>query len=298
MNGGILAAGGVLWRDGGKGPVIGVVHRPRYDDWSLPKGKLLTGEHPVIGAHREVVEETGLTPVLGRPLGSLSYARSGADGPIPKVVRYWAMSASAGSFVPNDEVDEMAWLAPEQARRRLSYARDIGPLEAMLARPYRTTTVLLVRHARAGRRGDFAGEDAMRPLDGPGRDQAGLVRDLALCFGVTRVLAADRLRCVQTVQPLADALGVPVEVEPALTDSAHGDDPARSRRRLAVLARGAAHVAVCGQGDVIPDLVRGATPGGGPPEVRSAKASVWALSFAEGRLVDSEYLPAAEPSAG
>lgn len=126
----ILAAGAVLWRrspiDGGL--EIALVHRPKYDDWSLPKGKLKRGETAVDGARREVKEETGLDCVLGMPLPSSMYVVAGR----PKVVRYWAAKAGPGAFVPNREVDRLVWLPPVAARHRLSHERDRPVVDAFL----------------------------------------------------------------------------------------------------------------------------------------------------------------------
>src|SRR5580698_4828001 len=101
----IEAAGGLLWRPvhGGAGLEVALVHRPKYDDWSIPKGKLNAGEHPIIAALREVWEETGHVGVLGRPLGEIRYLKDGS----PKRVRYWAMRLGDGHFSPSSEVDQL-----------------------------------------------------------------------------------------------------------------------------------------------------------------------------------------------
>ena len=124
----IEAAGGVVWRRGDDGRVeVLIVHRPKYDDWTLPKGKLDPGEGHEQAALREVEEETGLRPALGPELRSTEYEdRFGR----PKRVRYWAMEAVEGEFEPNREVDEVRWLGVEQARDVLSYDRDREVLDA------------------------------------------------------------------------------------------------------------------------------------------------------------------------
>ena len=122
MAGEVQAAGGVVWRRGAAGGVeVAVVHRPRYDDWSLPKGKLDAGENFEQAALREVAEETGLRCRLGRELGETRY-RDNKDR--PKVVRYWAMEVSEGEFEPNDEVDDLRWVDLDEAKRMLSYDFD------------------------------------------------------------------------------------------------------------------------------------------------------------------------------
>jgi 8-oxo-dGTP diphosphatase len=107
-----------------------LVHRPLYDDWTFPKGKLLPGESDEDGALREVEEETGLRCELGRELPSTSY-RDGAGR--PKTVRYWTMRRLGGAFRPHDEVDEVAWLPLAEAERRLDYERDREVLRALAA---------------------------------------------------------------------------------------------------------------------------------------------------------------------
>ncbi|MFI6491492.1 NUDIX hydrolase [Streptomyces sp. NPDC050564] len=127
----IQAAGCVLWR---RSPVDGelqicLVHRPKYDDWSHPKGKLKRREDPLAGALREVEEETGYTAVLGAPLPLLRYLVAGR----PKEVRYWAAEATDGHFTPNREVDRVLWLSPAEARDRLTMPRDRDLVGALLA---------------------------------------------------------------------------------------------------------------------------------------------------------------------
>ncbi len=118
----VRAAGGVVRRRTDAGDEIAVVHRPRYDDWSLPKGKLEPGESAEAGALREVEEETGLRCRLGVELSSTRYRdRHGR----PKQVRYWTMEPVQDTgFVPNDEVDELRWVTPDDAAELLSYEHD------------------------------------------------------------------------------------------------------------------------------------------------------------------------------
>lgn len=122
----VLAAGGIVWRDGDDGPEVLVVHRPKYDDWSFPKGKLDPGETEAEAALREVEEETGLRCRLGTEVGTTAYVDAKGR---QKSVRYWAMEVGSGSFTPNAEVDQLRWLRPGKARRRLTYRRDAVLLE-------------------------------------------------------------------------------------------------------------------------------------------------------------------------
>ncbi|MEU5888227.1 NUDIX hydrolase [Streptomyces sp. NPDC047461] len=127
----VQAAGCVLWR---RSPFDGelevcLVHRPKYDDWSHPKGKLKRGEDPLSGALREVAEETGYRAVTGAELPTMRYVANER----PKQVRYWAAEAVDGAFTPNSEVDRILWLSPTGARNRLTQPRDRTLVDALLA---------------------------------------------------------------------------------------------------------------------------------------------------------------------
>ncbi len=127
----VLAAGGVVVRDDGPVSRIVVIHRPKYGDWTLPKGKLDPGEGFEQAALREVEEETGLRCELGPELGSVSYSdRRGRS----KLVRYWLMRPLGGEFEPNDEVDELRWLDRRDAGELLTYDHDVELVAAALER--------------------------------------------------------------------------------------------------------------------------------------------------------------------
>lgn len=300
----IRAAGGVVWRharpdEGEDGVEVAVIHRPRYDDWSLPKGKLASGESDLEGAVREVLEETGFHVRVGRPLGETRYEKAGPAGTRPKVVRWWAMQAEEGAFSPTREVDDLRWLSLAHASEQLTRLTDREVLERFARGTTPTRTVLLVRHASAGSRSAWDGDDRERPLDDCGVAQADeLIRILAR-FEIGSVVSADYRRCVETVAPVADAFELPVHPEPLLSEVGY---PGREEEAVRLLrSQGDAdHDAVaCSQGDVIPDLLaRLADADGYPLEtpIRSRKGSTWALSIdADGRLVAADYIEAPRP---
>lgn len=293
MSGDVRAAGGVLWRTGPDGGVrIAVVHRPRYDDWSLPKGKLDAGEHPLAAACREVQEETGFEAVAERSLGTTSYRVLQGGRDVAKRVDWWALRALDGRFTPSDEVDALEWLRPHEALHRLTTVGYAEPLRRFLEVPRTTGTVLLVRHAKAGSRAHWSGDDDERPLDSDGRRQAQQLCELLIRYEPRRVIAAPLRRCVETVQPLAAAIGAAVELAPSVSDRAHVADPLRTVELVRGLADAATPTVVCSQGETIPDVVRRlGAPGLCDGDVRARKGSVWALSFDDGRIVDACYLP-------
>jgi 8-oxo-dGTP diphosphatase len=138
----IEAAGGVLWRPVADTIELAVVHRPRYDDWSIPKGKLEPGEYPLLAAVRELHEETGFDAVAGRFVGEARYRHGGR----PKRVRYWAMRATGGTFVSGDEVDELVWLPLPEAAERVDTDADRRILDAF-ATDMRATTACVIARA-------------------------------------------------------------------------------------------------------------------------------------------------------
>ncbi|ASU78090.1 NUDIX hydrolase [Actinopolyspora erythraea] len=292
----ILAAGAVLWRPGPTGePEIAVVHRPRYGDWSLPKGKLDPGETIAHAAAREVVEETGLDCVLSRHLRRIGYeVPRGPDTRADKFVHYFAARALPGEFVANEEVDQLRWVPVARAHEWLTYADDHGVVNSFESLPTTMSTVLLVRHADAGERAESHGDDNLRPLSDAGWRQEKELHSLLSLFGPERVYSAPRLRCEQTVDSLAQHLRTNVEPEPALTEEAYRADPEAGRRRLLRIASEPGTAVVCSQGGVIPDLVSSLARSGGLSigEVHSRKASVWVLSF----LTETHSGNGADPS--
>jgi phosphohistidine phosphatase SixA/8-oxo-dGTP pyrophosphatase MutT (NUDIX family) len=248
----VEAAGGVLWRAGRDGVVVALVHRPRYDDWSIPKGKLFRGEHPVLGAVREIHEETGFAALPGRSLGETRYSM----GRVPKRVRYWAMQAQAGHFAASDEVDQISWLSPCVAQRRLTAGRDRRIMAKFMRDLEPTWPMLLVRHGSAGDRETWAGEDRDRPLDAVGRSQARALTTVLAAYRVRRVLAADVSRCIDTVAPFAQQQGLVVEPDPLLSATDYAGDARPAAEHLVDLAQFAEAVAVCSQRPLLPDLVK------------------------------------------
>jgi 8-oxo-dGTP pyrophosphatase MutT (NUDIX family)/phosphohistidine phosphatase SixA len=249
----VLAAGAVLWRPSPRGPQIALVHRPRYDDWSLPKGKLDPGESLAAAAVREVAEETGAAVRLGRPLGVLSYVAEGK----PKQVHYWAAKATGALRPLEHEVDAVEWLEAGVALDRLSYPHDEGIVRALLAGPLDTVPLLLVRHAKAIKRKAFDGDDdALRPLDPRGPGQAQRLAPLLDAYGVARVITSPAVRCTETVTPYAVDRGLPLVVDQAWSEAGHELDPASTVAAAALLLSTGRPTAVCTHRPVLPGALK------------------------------------------
>lgn len=281
----IRAAGGVVWRSGpADSTEIAVVHRPHYDDWTLPKGKLEGSESALRAAVREVGEEVGRAVAVTHRLPSTTYVTDGRG----KQVHYWAMR-DTGSVAPSPagaEVDQVEWLSVAAAAKRLDYDTDRTVLRAFqYPRPADEGTVVLVRHARAGKRAGWAGDDRARPLDVRGRAQADALARQLLCFAPDTLHAADRVRCEQTLGPLAIALGKVIQSAPGVSDEAFLADPTTAVRTVqALAARGGVGV-LCSQGGAIPGLLDLLLPTALRATVRSTvtrKGAWWVLGFAGG----------------
>jgi len=289
----VRAAGAVLWRPAaGRTETaeveIALVHRPRYDDWSFPKGKLESGESTPFAAVREVAEETGHVARLGPELGEVRY--DVAEG--VKVVRYWAARSLGGAFVANDETDGLRWVAPPVAASLLSYRHDVDVLARFTSLGPLTSTILLVRHAKAGNHQQWDGDDDLRPLSGTGHEQASHVTEFLALFGPDRIISAPPTRCRDTVAPLAAALGLPVIEEVQLGEEGYWKDPAAGLARLLELAVEPGVTVISSQGGVIPDVVGelvSTLPGFDPDDVAARKASTWVLGFNGTHLRSADY---------
>lgn len=213
----IKAAGAVVWREEVPFELeILLVHRPQYDDWSFPKGKIENGESAIAAAFREVKEETGITTIFGEYLGSSSYKIEDQK----KKVKYWmAMGIpDATPFLPNPEVDKIEWLSIKEARHFLSYDEDREILDEFISRERYTSKLVLLRHAKAVKRNQWNDYDLDRPLADEGIEQSRRLVSQLEPFGIQGIFSSDASRCFSTVEPLSQYLDCKVSVTSDLNE--------------------------------------------------------------------------------
>jgi 8-oxo-(d)GTP phosphatase len=210
----VVAAGAVVLR----GDEVLLVHRPKYDDWSFPKGKLDRGEHALSAAVREVEEETGLRVRLGRPLSDQHYPVNGRG----KLVHYWVARVvgddDVSAYLVNSEIDEVVWVSLERAHEMLTYPRDQKTLKQAQKRSRKTRTFVVLRHAKARSREHWRADDRFRPLLRTGATQSEKLVPLLAAYDLRRLVSSSSVRCVTTVIPYADAYGLKVESEDRLSE--------------------------------------------------------------------------------
>ncbi len=282
----VQAAGGIVWRPRRDRVEVLVVHRPRYDDWTFPKGKLDRSEELWHAALREVWEETGFRCRITSEAGVTRYPTPGGD---EKVVHYFAMRPREGRFAPNPEVDRIQWLRPSAATEVLTYPFDRALLADLKPRRWvRQSRLLVIRHAHAGERAAWEGDDWERGLTAAGRAQAAALADRFRFAGIERLVSSPYLRCRQTLEPLARALDLDIEDHPALSEGAAAAETAVLLEELAGIS-----TALSTHGDVITGvmdrLARNGLSLDGPFDAK--KGATWAIEVRKGRLRSAEYLP-------
>ena len=279
----ILAAGGVVRRLNEDTPQVLLVHRDRYDDWSFPKGKHEPGETLKETAVREVREEAGIDVRAERELASVSYRVKGH----PKTVTYWLMAWTRDTpEIKDNEVDAVRWCSLAEAETLLTYDHD-RPLLAAIDPETRPGRVWVVRHAKAGSRTRFPGNDVERPLPEAGRRQAAGIAQALAEQPVGAIVSSPYLRCLETVASLGARLELPVMTDHGLAEG----QPTDALHRW--LCRPEPHV-LCTHGDLLEELLRDLACAGviDPNDTELlAKGSVWRLDTVGGQVASAHYTP-------
>jgi 8-oxo-(d)GTP phosphatase len=263
----VIAAGALVWRvRDGKLQVL-AVHRPSYNDWSWPKGKIRRGETLPECAMREVYEETGKQVELGQPLPTLAYKLSSGR---PKVVRYWAaetMNTTHPSLLarpryrlaPKKEIDNTRWFTVEKARAKITNRADLKPLDSLVAAyeagRLETRAFIIARHARAKKRSSWKHDDLARPITAGGAKRAHQLIRLFSAFGIRYIESSPAARCVSTVLPYSAAIGKKIKTRDALTEAAHASNPKAAADVLTAVLAKSGNRLVCVHRPTMPTLL-------------------------------------------
>ncbi len=250
----IKAAGAVLWREETPFELeILLVHRPQYDDWSFPKGKVEDGESAIAASYREVMEETGHAAIFGQYLGSSSYK----TGEGKKKVKYWMAHAlpATNPFSPNNEVDKIEWVSIKEARHFLTYDEDRDILDEFINRERYTSTLILLRHAKAIKRSDWADYDLDRPLSPEGVEQGKRLISQLVPFGIEGIFSSDASRCYATVEPLSEYLNLKVTATAELNEESYDKDSKQALNYVRHLMRYPGNQLIAGHNPIIPEIL-------------------------------------------
>ena len=254
MNPTVIAAGAVVWRYDGEGNVhVLLIHRPRYDDWSIPKGKLDEGEQLIACAYREVIEETHLKVSFGPFITETEYYV--ADG--LKRVSYWAAHAydPNDNFVANAEADEGRWLTIEEAIELATRESDKEVLSVFFKSPFDSQALIMLRHGKALAREEWLGGDEDRPLDQRGSLQAKRMISIYQAFNIEKVITSDAIRCYDTVEPLTKALDLKLKVEKVISEQSWKKDKELAIEFAKEIIKDERTILVCSHNPVVPRML-------------------------------------------
>ena len=249
----ILAAGAIVWRkDKDESIEVAVIHRPKYDDWSFPKGKCEIGEELIACAHREVLEETNIATEFGPFLGTVDYATTLG----PKQVFFWsATSIDEKIFTPNTEVDQLKWVGLKKVKQLLSMESDKEILDKFSKLNLDTKPLVLLRHAKAVSRDEWQGDDDDRPLDDLGENQARRMLAIYQVFNLSQIHTSDAVRCFSTVEPMAKGLAIKLEVTGKLSESGYRKDKERAFDYAKELLKEGSNSLICSHNPILPKML-------------------------------------------
>lgn len=250
----VIAAGGVVWRKNSEDQTeVLLVHRPRYDDWSLPKGKVEDGEALIACAYRELMEESGLNIKLGPFIGSVEYFV--ADG--LKHVAYWSASILGENepFQSNEEVDDVLWLTLDAALIKATRESDKDILKRFADVPYDSSALIMLRHAKALDRSEWLSEDDDRPLQNIGQLQAKRMLSLYQAFGLQEIHTSDAVRCLDTVIAMAQALDIIPMIKEDLSEYTYKKNKDKAHDYAKDLIKKNKQVLLCSHNPVLPRMM-------------------------------------------
>jgi len=293
----ILAAGGVVWREGkGSKIELAIIHRPKYDDWSFPKGKLDTGEELISCAYREIMEETGLNIELGPYLGEIEY--ESIDG--LKHVSYWAAEVLPDNkeFHTNSEADLLEWHEIESARAKLTRDTDREILDIFIDSPFQASKLIMLRHAKALARSEWQSGDEDRPLDILGQLQAKRMHAVYQVFGIAQIHTSDAVRCYDTVIGMTKTLKIEPVITAKLSEYTFEKNKDKSLeyvKELAEIARATDEtILLCSHNPVLPRMLEHVSKKSDVdlPENKLKPGDAWVVFLGKKKVLQIDVIPA------
>ncbi len=294
MSATIQAAGAVVWRNQNGQTEIAIIHRPKYDDWSFPKGKAEIGESLIACAHREVLEETNIQAEFGAFLGDVEYLTP--DG--KKRVSFWAAKAiNQIDFNPNSEVDQLSWVNVKKVKELLTLDKDKKIFAQFVKLDFDTKPFILLRHAKAVTRDEWQGDDDDRPLDSLGQNQANRLLALYQVYNLEQIHTSDAVRCYDTVNPIAKGLGIKLEVTGKLSESTYKKDKEKAFDYAKDLIKEDARILLCSHNPILPKMLNKLTKKSDvdADEGKLSPADAWVIHRNGKEIVQIDRLDAPTP---
>lgn len=287
----ILAAGAVVWRRNSNDQIeIALIHRTQYKDWSIPKGKVEGNESLIACAYREVAEETGFNTKFGAMIGEISYQVGNAN----KTVTYWAAKFVEQEGQPNpNEVDEVKWILASEAQEFLTRELDKQIVGKFLELDLDSRPLILLRHAKAIERTDWAGEDTDRPLSSHGERQAKRLLTVMRPFGIQEMHSSSAVRCYETITPMARSLNVDFFFTDSLSEDVFRKDKERAVRYANRLLVNDYPVLMCSHNPVLPEIISSFVDkfGVSVEQIKLEPGDAWVVHHIDKEVLQIDFLP-------
>jgi len=287
----ISAAGALVWRRNANDEVeIALVHRMKYDDWSIPKGKVEGDESLIACAYRETMEETGFEVRFGPKIGTISYS----VGDVPKTVTYWSAKFLSERGSPNPgEVDEVRWMTILEAQNFLSRELDKKIIKDFLAIDLDTKPLILLRHAKAIERSDWAGEDTDRPLSSYGERQSRRLLSSLQPYAIEEMHSSSAVRCYETITPMARSMNIDFFFTDSLSEEVFNRDHERPIKYIHRLLVNDYPVLVCSHNPILPEVISSFVNkfGVDVSDIKLEPGDAWVAHHVDREVVSVEYLP-------
>ena len=292
MSSRVLAAGAIVWRRNDSDELeVALIHRPKYDDWSFPKGKLEENEIAIACAFREVMEETGFSIVMGPYIGELNYLTHG----INKNVQYWSARFISAIGQPQpSEVDVVKWFSISEAEVKLSRPDDISILKTFMNFDLDTNVLVLLRHTKALDRNEWIGDDGDRPLIQLGQLQAKRLLSTMQVYGIEEIHSSAAVRCYETVTPIARSLNLNLIFAEDLSEYVYAKNPDKPLKYIRKLLNLHSNVIACSHNPILPEIMANLVEKSGveTTNTKLEPGDAWIVHHVDNVVISIDFLAA------